>query len=168
MRRGRIIGIAFVGVVACLLVSNLRTIAANQSSYSRADRPVVCPRGIVALAAKDGMGYVRNTIGTYHRLRELLAGKTVVVSQSFAHHGFFLERVSRLHVEVVPERYFLAVELANRLHEHATHYLRLGEGLGTPFDLIIDEAAMRYVLVERPGGGLIMLLPEAQYLEASR
>ena len=154
----------FVGVVACLLVSNLRTIAANQTIYWPDDKPVVRSKSITALALADRLHVVSDTIGTYHALRELLAGKTLVISRKIVNYAFYFERVSRLHVEVVPERRFLAVEIATPLHLHADRYLRLGAG--TPLDVILDPAATRYVLVERPGGGLYVILPEAQFLEA--
>jgi len=163
------LGVAFLVITSLLLAWNVHVVLRNQRTFAPDDLPKVRSHYILTLAAKDRMDLVKHTVATYQRLR-LLAGKTLVVSKRLQHHRFYLERVARLHVEIVPERLALPDPVTDRLIKtRVSISWRLGIGIpidssGLPLGLIIEPDATRYVLMERGGGGSYLILPESLYL----
>jgi hypothetical protein len=157
----RAVGVGFVVVLLGLLAWNIHMIPRNQKHLFKVDRFGVHPRSVSLLADRQKWAFVRQRFPTYHRLR-LLAGKTVVIDERRLSHRFFLERLSRLRIEVSPVRLELPADAEQRLAAQVDRWWYLG--IDMPFQVVLDDAATRYVLAERVGGGLLFLVPESLYL----
>jgi hypothetical protein len=153
-----------VAVIALLLAWNVAAIVRNQHRLGPAGALRVQSRSLATVASQDPMETVRYTFATYYRLR-VLAGATLVVPEWLAAHRFHLERVSRLRVEVVPERLALTAEAAERLAPEVDGWWSLDSGspLAVIFGGAADPAGERYVMVERTGGGQFLILPETLF-----
>jgi hypothetical protein len=173
------LGRVFVLVIALLLAWNVYVARRNQSLFGPEATPRVRPRNIATVAAIDSMDTVAYTFATYYRLRAL-AGRTLVLPEWLAGHRFHFERVSRLRIELVPGRLTLPTEVADRLRPDVERWWSLDRE--SPLAVILNDRPNdppntgpsgpgggrggmvdRYVLVERTGGGLYLLLPEELY-----
>jgi hypothetical protein len=157
-QRPRRLGIAFVTVVCLLLGWNVYAAIRNQLRFEPYDVPRVRPRSIERLLDQNVMPVVKHTFGLYRHMR-LLAGKTVVLPRSWQGHLFGFERVGRVKVEFTDERHLLPIEVTDKLYPRVDRHWAVDSG--TLFEVILDPAATRYVVVERDSGGLAILVSEA-------
>jgi hypothetical protein len=159
-RRRYWLGITFVVVVAQLLAWNLYVIVRNQALLGPDETPRPRSGNIVTLAMKNPTDVVRRALATYYYLR-VIAGKTLVVPPKLPAIHLFLERVSRVHLEVARARMPLSPESCMRLQELVVRRYFLD--VSKPLDVVLDDAAPRYVTASCPDGSYLAV-PEAMYL----
>jgi hypothetical protein len=156
-RLARAVGIGFVLVLVLMLAWNVRNVPDMQKQVFRVDRFKMRPRNIAAVA-DDSWKNMSHYMPSYHRLR-ILAGKTVRIdAREVKAHRFYLERLSRLHLELASEPLDLPEDTEERLAGQIVRSWWLGK---PRLKLVIDPAAPRYVLAHGgPEGKVLFLLPE--------
>jgi hypothetical protein len=144
-------------VLLVMVFWNVRNLPYMQKHVFRVDRFKMRPRNIAAVA-DDSWINMSHYFPTYHRLR-MLAGKTVRIdAREENKHRFYLERLSRLLIEVAPEPLEVPVDTQTRLKGRITRSWWLGK---PKLHIVVDPAAPRYVLAH--GGDAMFLLPESLY-----
>jgi hypothetical protein len=158
-RRRYWLGITFVVVVAQLLAWNLYVIVRNHTLLGPDEAPRSRSGNIVTLAMKNPTDVVRRALATYYYLR-VLAGKTLVVPPMLPAIHLFLERVSRVHLEVAGARLPLPAPSCMRLQElvERRYFLDVSKVL----DVVLDPTATRFVTASCPDGSYL-IVPEAVY-----
>ena len=155
-------GVAFVVITVQLLLWNVYALDRNQETFTVHDSFRVRPRNIGAAAAANKMDVIRHTFATYHRMRALLAGKTLVVPERVAaRHGFFLERVARVKVEESKTALILPMAHTDLMFGHEDRFWNLGENI--PLLIFLDPRVDRYLLVVRDDWRALYLLSEERY-----
>ncbi|MBC7976700.1 MAG: hypothetical protein H7138_17135 [Myxococcales bacterium] len=163
-RRKRLVGIAFVVIIAGLLLFNGYALQRNQTSgqFTEADEFHVRPRSIALVARQNTMETVNTTFAAYHTLRNRIGGKHLVLPARLEAHKFSLERISRLEVELGPTYIQLPTPVVERIFAEATEVLAMEPRNLT--GILVEPGATRYVLVLRPEDfGLMVIVPEARY-----
>jgi hypothetical protein len=148
----------FVVIMAELLGWNLYVDWRNQREYVKEDKPRLMPRDIGKVAARNNYGPVRNTFSFYYRLR-MLNGATLVLPPLMAGHRFYMERVSRLRIEVAPAATILDQAEVDRIMPHVNAEAQLEDPTHVVF--VLEPGATRYVVAEKSGGGLLLIVPPA-------
>ncbi|MBX3162081.1 MAG: hypothetical protein KF773_39325 [Deltaproteobacteria bacterium] len=159
--RARALGVLFAVAMSLLLTWNVYAAYRNQRTFEPHEVPARRSRNLTTLVRLNSMSVIRYTYAMYYQLRDLLSGKTLIVPERWAGHRYSWERVSRLHIEVVPELMVLPADRADALHALAVQYGRTEAA--TELGILVDPTAERYVLVQRATPGVVLVLPEALY-----
>ncbi len=151
---------AFVVVLAVVLAANLVGIVtgAEVRRYERSSDSAY------AVARDSPYKSVRFTFGTYHYLRNHMAGKRLTIPPQLHGHTWFLQRVSRLQIDTLPSTAIAAPKF-RKLRGAPDHvgYLRTN---GKPLDLYYqfgERSVDHYVVTQNPQGTDLMIMPAQDY-----
>jgi hypothetical protein len=136
----------------------------NQRTFVPEDRPRVVPRNIALVASLNNYDPVRTTFHMYYGLR-VLDGATLVIPQLMWGHEFYLEEVSRLRIELVPEAPALTNEYLDRLRYDGMVKKTLHIDASSWLDVVIVPGTRKYLLTRTVDGQFWVILPEQLYLE---
>jgi hypothetical protein len=156
--------VAFVVVLVQLLALNGYMWWRNQRTFVLEDRPRLVPRNIALVTALNNYNPVKYMFNMYYELRHL-DGATLVIPQLLGAHQFFLEEVSRLHVEIVPDVPLLSNDFLDRLRYDHRVKKTLHLDPTTWIDVVIVPRTRKYVLTRTVDGRFFVILPEQAYQE---
>lgn len=159
------LGWLFVVASAALLVTNVQVAMRNQDLVGEEDSPRVRPSVIAAVAGLSSMQVIRHTFATLYRLR-VLAGHPVLIPGRLASLQFSLERVSRMHTQIVPVLTPLPEAALQRIDPQIRFWWAFDAE--SPVGVIAPRgpADELYVLAERADHQLYVFMPMAVYQQA--
>jgi hypothetical protein len=156
--------VAFAVILVLLLALNAYMWWRNQRTFVPEDRPRLVPRDIALVATLNNYDPVRTTFHMYYGLRAL-DGATLVIPQAMWGHEFYLEEVSRLRVELVPEAPPLANEYLDRLRYDGMVKKTLHIDASSWLDVVIIRGTRKYLLTRTVDGQFWVIVPEELYQE---
>jgi hypothetical protein len=151
--------IAFAVVLAQLLAWNVWVIVRNQRAYGPHEGPHVVPRDISRLTQFHPWDQVWATYGWYYLIRKLGTGTTLVVTPEMEGHRFYVEELSRLHLEVDRSPLVVTPAFIERIKPDEIGMLDEHR----PCRIVIEPGATRYRVVRTHDYALYLVLPEARY-----
>lgn len=157
------LGWLFALACALLVVSNVRLAVRNQTVLGDEDTPRPRSSNIATVASLNSMNVVRYTFATFYRLR-VLADHALLVPGRLASLHFLLERVSRLHTQIVPMLEPLPAAAIERLDAQVKYWWAFDAE--SPLGVIVGGPDDGYVLAERADHQLYLILPESLYRQA--
>ena len=164
--------LAWPAVAAAVMVGQLILVNSynwwhTQRVFVPEDRPRVVPRNIARVAALNNYSPVSCTFNMYYELRAL-DGAQLVIPQIMWGHEFFLEEVSRLDVELVPEAPALSNAFLDRLRNDGAITKTLHIDVSSWLDVAIVPGTKRYLLTRTVDGQFWVILPDELYQQDRR
>ena len=169
----RVIGVAFLVLMAGFLVHNLAVVVDIQNgSVCKRERSLcVHPRHIADRAWETTDIKVKTRFATAYGLRRYVSGARVSMPPELAEHLWRFERVSRLKVTISDSRFLLEPEEMDRLSAAATAtlYLRKKKDKNPRarrhFYLIAEPDTADYVVAQSgtEAGAPLMFMPRARF-----
>ena len=168
--------IAFLAVLALLVLFNVAAAVRNQHALPCKSRVCDRPRDLEHLATSAGGPKVASGKAVFLHLARRIPGAELTVPPWMAKHRWELEHVGRVRVVVAEER--MRVEPAQvealRAGRNVTRtWLERGQSKEErryrKLMMLVEEGADAYVLAEEDrDGGMIVVMPAARYREVTR
>ena len=166
MKRAPWAAVAVVVMLVQLLALNAWMWFRNQKSFEKEDRPRIVPRNIARVASLNTHDPVKYTFNMYYELRDL-DGATLVIPERMWGHEFYLERVARVNVEIVPNAPVISNELLERLRFDGAVTKTLHIDVSSWLDVVIVPGTKKYLLTQTADSQFWVIVPEELYQKDS-